>query len=142
MVASGFCTTWSNAILGELFGATALSAPVTLYFGLCTAVAADGTITGEPTIGENNYSRKSITNDTSLWNTPADGAVDNKAVITFATASGSWGTLDTFFISDSATLGSTHTIAYGTLTVEKTITDGDTPSFAAGALDISLTATT
>ncbi len=57
------------------------------------------------------------------------------------TATGSWGALDTFFISDSATLGTTHTIAYGTLTVEKTITEGDTASFAAGALDISLTPT-
>jgi len=142
MVASGFCTTWSDSILGELFGGTVLSAPATLYFGLCTSVAADGTITGEPTIGVSNYARKSITNDTNLWNTPSNGLVDNKAVITFATASGSWGTLDTFFISDSATLGSTHTIAFGTLTVEKTITDGDTPSFAAGALDISITPTT
>jgi hypothetical protein len=140
MVASGLCTTWMNGVLGELFGATALSGPVTLYFGLATAVGADGTVTGEPS--GNNYSRKQITNDTNLWNTPSNGALDNKAIITFATASGSWGALDTFFIADHATLSSTHIIAYGTLTVEKTITDGDTASFAAGALDISLTATT
>jgi hypothetical protein len=142
MVASGFCTTWMNTILGLLFGAVGspYTAPGTLYFGLCTAVAADGTVTGEPATG--NYSRKSITNDTSLWNTAANGALDNKAAITFATANGSWGALDTFFIADHATLGGTHIIAYGTLTVEKTITSGDTPSFGAGDLDISLTATT
>lgn len=141
MVASGFCTTWMNTILGLLFGAVGspYTAPATLYFGLCTGVAADGTVTGEPSGG--SYARKSITNDTSLWNTAANGALDNKIAITFVAATGAWGTLDTFFISDSATLGSTHTIAYGTLDVEKTITDGDTPSFAIGALDISLTAT-
>lgn len=141
MVASGLCTTWMNSILGELFGGTALAAPATLYFGLCTSVAADGTVTGECSGGD--YARKSITNDTSLWNTPADGAVDNKAAITFITATGSWGgEVDTFFIADHLTLGSTHIIAYGTLSVAKTITSGDTPSFAAGALDISFTATT
>ena len=140
MVASGLCTAWANSVLGELFGATALSAPATLYFGLCTSVAADGTVTGEPASG--SYARKQITNDTSLWNTPADGTVDNKAAITFVEATGSWGALDTFFIADHATLGSTHIIAYGTLSVEKTITEGDTAQFAAGALDISLTATT
>ena len=51
MVASGLCTAWANSVLGELFGATALSAPATLYFGLCTSVAADGTVTGEPASG-------------------------------------------------------------------------------------------
>lgn len=140
MVASGLCTAWANSVLGELFGATALSAPATLYFGLCTAVAADGTVTGEPASG--SYARKEITNDTNLWNTPANGAVDNKAAITFVEATGSWGALDTFFIANHATNTGAAIIAYGTLSVEKTITEGDTAQFAAGALDISLTATT
>jgi len=140
MVASGLCTAWMNSVLGELFGATALSAPGTLYFGLATAVDAAGTVTGEPS--GNNYSRKEITNDTALWNTPSGGAVDNKAAITFAEASGSWGTVDTFFIANHGTNTGAAIIAYGTLTVEKTITSGDTAQFAAGALDISLTATT
>jgi hypothetical protein len=140
MVASGLTTTWMNSILGELFGGVALAAPATLYFGLATAVAANGTITGEPSGG--SYARKSQANDATLWNTPSGGAVDNKIAITFATATGAWGTLDTFFIATAATGGAAVVVAYGTLTVEKTITSGDTPSFAAGALDISLTATT
>jgi hypothetical protein len=142
MVASGFCTAWMNIILGLIFGCVGspYTAPATLYFGLATGVAADGTVTGEPS--GNNYSRKSITNDTDLWNTAADGALDNKAAITFPEASGLWGTLDTVFIANHGTNGGAAIIAYGTLSVEKTITSGDTPSFAAGALDISIAATT
>jgi hypothetical protein len=131
-----------NTILGLLFGAVGspYSAPGTLYFGLCTGgVAADGTITGEPS--GNNYSRKSITNDTDLWNTAANGALDNKAAITFPEASGSWGTITTVFIANHSSNGGAAVVLYGTLTVEKPITSGDTPSFAAGDLDISLTAT-
>jgi len=142
MVASGFCTAWMNIILGLLFGAVGspYSAPGTLYFGLATAVDGAGTVTGEPS--GNNYARKDITNDTALWNTPSSGLVDNKVAITFNTASGAWGTLDTFFIANHATNTGAAIIAYGTLAVEKTISDGDTPSFGAGDLDIQLNPTT
>jgi hypothetical protein len=131
-----------NTILGLLFGCVGspYTAPATLYFGLCTNCDGAGTVTGEPTSG--NYSRKSVTNDTNLWNTAANGALDNKAAITFPTANGPWGTLDTFFIANHGTNTGAAIIAYGTLAVEKTITAGDTPSFGAGDLDISLTPTT
>lgn len=141
MVASGIANDWMDIILGLVFGATGspYTAPATLYFGLCTAIDADGTVTGEPTGG--NYSRKSITNDTSLWNTPSNGAMDNKAAITFATANGSWGTMTNFFIANHSSNTGSAIIAYGTLAVSKAITSGDTPSFAAGDLDIGITAT-
>ena len=142
MVASGLYTTWVNTILGLIFGAVGspYTAPATLYVGLCTGVAADGTVTGEPS--GNNYSRKSVTNDTDAWNTAADGVVDNKAAITFAEASGEWGTLDTVFIANHSSNDGAAVIIYGTLAVEKTITSGDTPSFAIGALDIGISPTT
>jgi hypothetical protein len=142
MVASGFCTTWMNTLLGLIFGAVGspYSAPGTLYFGLCTNVDGAGSITGEPASG--SYARKSITNDTNLWNSAANGALDNKAAITFVTATGSWGTLTMFFIANHLTNTGSAIIAYGTLDVSKAITSGDTPSFAAGDLDILLTPTT
>lgn len=143
MVASGFTTNTMNTILGLLFGAVGspYTATGTLYFGLATAVGADGSVTGEPT-GTGAYVRKSITNDTALWNTAANGALDNKIAITFATATASWGALDTFFIANHGTNTGTAILAYGTLSEEKTIGTGDTASFAAGALDISITPTT
>jgi hypothetical protein len=144
MVASGICQTWMNTMLGLLFGAAGspYTAPGTIYIGICTSVAGDtGAITSEATGG--SYARKSMTNDTNTWNTAAAGVVTNKAAVTFVTADGSWGgSKASFFVSDHATLGTTHTIGYGTLAVAKDVTSGDTCSFAAGALSISFTATT
>jgi hypothetical protein len=131
-----------NTILGLLFGVVGspYTAPETLYFGLATgAIAANGTVTGEPASG--SYARKSVTNDTALWNTAANGALDNKIAITFVTATASWGTILNFFIANHLTNTGAAIIAYGTLTVSKAITTGDTASFAIGDLDISLTAT-
>lgn len=139
-MASGICEAWRHDILEELFGAAALAAPGTLYFGLCTACDEDGTVVGEPS--GNGYERKSITNDGSLWGAASAGVVANVAAITFAAASGGdWGALDTWFIANHATNDGAAIIVYGPLTVEKTITDGDTASFAIGALTISLTET-
>lgn len=132
-----------NTVLGLLFGAvgSAYSAPATVWIAICTSVAATGVITGEASGG--SYARKSMTNDTTTWNTAAAGAVTNKAVITFVTADGSWGgSKACFAVTDHATLDTAHTMGYGTLAVAKDVTAGDTCSFAAGALSISFTATT
>lgn len=141
MVASGLCTAWMNTILGLIFGAAGspYTAPSNLYIGLATAVAADGTVTGEPS--GNNYARVTVGNSSTNWNTASGGVVDNKTAITFPQASGSWGTLDTFFIANHPTNDGSAVICYGTLSEEKSIGTNDTPSFAAGALDISFTAT-
>jgi hypothetical protein len=142
MVASGLCTAWMNTILGLIFGAAGspYTAPANVYVGLATAVAADGTVTGEPSAG--NYARVKVVNSSTNWNTAANGAVDNKTAITFPQASASWGALDTFFIANHLTNSGAAVICYGTLSEEKTIGTNDTPSFAAGALNISFTATT
>lgn len=140
MVASGICETWRHDILEELFGGVALGAPATCYFGLCTGVTSGGVITGEPS--GSNYARKDITNDSSLWNAASSGCVDNKIAITFNQATGSWGTLTHFFIANASSGDGAAVIAYGQLDTAKAIDNGDTPSFAAGALDIYLNEST
>jgi hypothetical protein len=139
-MASGICEAWRHDILEELFGGAALAAPATLYFGLCTACDHDGTVTGEPS--GNGYARKEITNDGDLWEAASEGSIANEAAITFAAADGGdWGALDTWFIANHATNDGAAIIVYGPLTVEKTITDGDTASFAIGALTITISET-
>lgn len=131
-----FCNYLEGKILDYVFGYTAFNTNITLYFGLATAVAEDGTITGEPSSG--NYSRPSDGNDKDLWTDASGaGAISNEVAITFPTANASWGTLDTFFISDASS-GNTNTWAYGDLTEAKTIGSGDTPKFNANDLDITL----
>jgi hypothetical protein len=67
---------------------------------------------------------------------PAAGAVSNNAVITFPAASGgAWGTIVGFAILTALTGGSI--LMWGTLTVNKTVSDGDTASFAVGQLTLT-----
>ena len=102
-MASGFTTEWMNDILGELFGGVALAAPGTLYFGLCTGVTAGGTITGEPS--GNGYSRKNITNDSALWNTPACWSGRQQGSHHFSPGFRLLGTITHFFIANAASAG-------------------------------------
>lgn len=131
----GFCTALMNEVLDQLFGGADYAEPATWYVGLCTGVAADGTITGEPT-GGGAYARVEWTNNTTNWNTASGGATSNKLAITFPeNTTPAWGALDTVFLSSSSSGGSA--LIYGTFT-EKTIAIGDTPYFPAGDLDITM----
>ena len=121
-----------NAVLDLRFGG---SEPATLYLGLCTSVAADGTITGEHS--GDAYERVEVPNNGTYWNPAGGGSKSNKLDFTFPPATGTgWGALDTAFLSASSTGGTA--LIYGTFT-EKTISGGDTPYFEAGDLVITLT---
>jgi hypothetical protein len=143
LVASGIATEWMDMILEFLFGAigSPWTSPAHLYIGLCTGITAAGVITGEP-IGVGAYVRKEIDNDNVSWNGSSGGALDNKIAFTFITATGDWGELTDFFIANHSTNDGIAIIGYGKLAVAKHVTDGDTASFAIGALDISLIPTT
>lgn len=126
-----------NKILDQIFGASAYSAPATLYFGLATAPITDtttGTTVTEPSGG--SYARKSMTNNKTTWTTASDGSVENKVVIEFAEATASWGTVTYMFIADAATAG--NILAWGQLTTSKAIGTGDNAKFAIGDLVITL----
>lgn len=124
-----------DEILDHIFGVGSWSAPGTIYVGLSTTTISDagGNIT-EPS--GNGYARVSKTNDGTTWNTSSGGTVTNKIAITFPEATGSWGTVTDFFISDNNTGG--NILVYGALTASKAIGTGDTASFAIGDLSISL----
>jgi hypothetical protein len=94
----------------------------------------------EPTIGTGAYARVSITNSTANWNTSSGldpATVTNKTAITFPTATASWGTVAGFLISDSLS-STTNMWAFGMLNASQVISSGNTPSFAAAALTVSL----
>ena len=127
-----------DEVLDHVFGAAAYTAPVTLWVGLSTTTITDagGNIT-QPVGG--SYSRVSVTNNATNFPASSGGAKSNGTAITFAIATGSWGTCTDFFIADSDTGGSNNILGYGVLTVAKTISSGDIASFAIGDLDLSLT---
>jgi hypothetical protein len=128
----GFSNYWENKILDHIFGKGSYTPP-TIYVGLSTADPTDnGSGLAEPS--GNAYAR--VQTSASNWNTASNGSLDNGSDITFAQATGSWGTITHFALFDAATAG--NMLAHGTLTQSKTIGDSDTARFQAGDLDISL----
>ncbi len=125
-----------NELLDHVWGNAAFSPGATLYVGLSTTNPTDtGAGITEPP-GGNGYARVAVTNNLTNWPAASGGAKSNGTVVTFPTATGSWGTVGWFFISDAASGGNLY--GHGSLTTAKTIDSGDTASFAVGDLDITL----
>lgn len=126
-----------NEILDQIFGASAYSAPATLYFGLATAEITDSTTGSTVTEPEGgSYARKSMTNNKTTWTTASGGSVENDVDIEFVEATASWGTVTYMFIADASSGG--NILAWGQLTAPKAIGTGDNAKFAAGDLVITL----
>lgn len=124
-----------NAILNEVFGGTAFTAPTTLYIGLSTTTVTEtgGGIT-EP-VG-NNYSRVAVSNNLTNFPTTSTSTKQNGVAFNFPQASGNWGTVTYFFISDANSGG--NIIAYDDLTIPKTVEANDILSFAINGITITL----
>jgi hypothetical protein len=128
----GFSDYWENKILDHIFGKGSYTPP-TIYVGLSTADPTDdGSGLAEPS--GNGYAR--VQTSACDWNAASNGSLDNAGDITFAQASGSWGTITHFALFDAATAG--NMLAHGTLCQSKAIGESDTARFEAGDLDISL----
>lgn len=136
-MAGSFADYLEAKILDLVFGATAFTAPSPIYLGLSTTTITDagGNIT-EPSGFA--YARVSITNNSTNWPAASVGAGSkaNGVAFTFPAATGAWGTITDFFISDASSGG--NILAYGVLTLSKAINNGDTASFAIGDITITL----
>lgn len=130
----------AQALLNSLFGRTsnfgALASRPTIYVALSTAdPLEDGSGVAEPS--GNGYAR--VATAATDWNdaTLADPSVINNAnAITFPQATGAWGTITHFALYDAAVDG--NYLGGGALSASKAPTTGDTPSFAAGELNVTL----
>jgi len=125
-----------DEILDHVFGAAAYTAPATVYVSLYTVTPTDASASGTEVTG-GSYARVAVTNNATNWPASSGGAKANGTAITFPAPTASWGTVVAFAIYDAATVG--NELAWGALTVNKTINNGDAaPSFAIGDLDITL----
>ncbi len=128
----GFSDYWENKILDHIFGKGSYTPP-TIYVGFSTADPTDdGSGLAEPS--DNAYAR--VQTSASDWNAASNGSLDNVSDITFAQATGNWGTITHFALFDAATAG--NMLAHGALSQSKAIGESDTARFEAGDLDISL----
>ncbi len=116
-------------LLGWIFGATAMpTAPATVYIALSTGTATQSVT--EPSGFA--YARVAVTNNTTNWPTPSGSqpaTVQNANTITFPTATGSWGTIQSAAVYDAPSGG--NLLVQLNLTANQTINNGNVFSFAA-----------
>ena len=115
-------------VLDHVFGATAYTAPATLYVGLYTATPNDAG--GGTEVSGTGYARQSAAFTTSGDTTSNDAAIE------FPTACSNWGTVTHVGVFDASTSG--NLLAYGALSTSKLVESGDVFRIPAGDLDISL----
>ena len=132
------------ALLDSMFSKTsawgALASAATFYVGLSSTTpnTTGGNVT-EPSGG--SYGRVATTGSSWSQSTSADPCVIlNTAVLTFTQATADWlaGANLTYFVMYDAS-SSGNCIGYGVLTEAKPVLNGDTASFAASALQTTLT---
>lgn len=127
-----------NKVAELLVGKTAFATP-TVYIALM--LAAPGEANSGSGLSEvanaNGYARKATAG--SDWESASGGHIQNANAITFTQASGSWGTVTHFAGMTSPVRGEGYMLFWGDLTIPKAITTSDTPQFAAGDLDITVT---
>ncbi len=134
----------AGKVLELNFGHVAFASSSTYYIGLSTGTITStnlGTDIAEPSTA-NNYARVTYSNVASNWTTAESSGgvmvVYNTAPISFTTCNTTaWGQITYSFIADTATGG--NLIAWSALTTPKTISTGDTCSFAANTFKVTLT---
>lgn len=104
--------------------------PITPYIALFTTTPTDSTAGTEVSGG--SYARVS---SATKWATPSAGSVSTNATVTFTTATADWGVVTGFGVMTASTAGTL--LMWGALTASKTVSNGDTASFASGALTLT-----
>lgn len=139
--AAGALTDYAeNKIVDAVMRGQTLGAPATWYVALYTVCPTDSTAGTEVTGG--SYARVAVTAGLTQWagtqsagsttaSSGTGGTTSNNATISFPTPTAGWGTVVCWGLADAASSGNLW--IYSALTVNKTINNGDTVSFSAGA---------
>ena len=124
------------ANVGDATGLRGSTTAGVFYISLHTANPdeAGSQTTSEATY--TSYARVSVARSTAGW-TVASGVADNDGAITFPAATGGSNTITHFGIGSDAS-GAGNLFLWGALTASLAVSSGITPSFAAGALDVTL----
>lgn len=129
-------TNYGAALAARSFLGKSLTIPATLYVAVATA-SPNSTSTGlslaEPTGG--SYARVSVTNNSTNFTFDGYNAVYNASDIIFPVATGFWGRLGYWALTDAATAG--NVLAYGTLNPVATVVAGDRLTMVANSLSIA-----
>lgn len=133
-----------NGLVDQIFRGQTAPTTATLYIGLYTA-APDDTGGGTELSGS-GYARVSVTSSLTNWagtqsagsttaSSGTGGGTSNNIAITFPEPTSGWGQVQAFGVFDAATGG--NLLFHGSLTINKTINEGDTVTFPAGSLAVT-----
>jgi hypothetical protein len=128
------------ANVGDATGLRGSTTAGVFWIGIHTAGVTDA---ADQTTNEATYTgytgagaRQSVARSAAGW-TVSGGTVDNDSVITYGACTAGTNTIHSFIIgSDQTTAG--NAFIWGDLTADLAVSAGVTPSFAAGALDVTL----
>ena len=124
-----------NSVLDHALGVTVYNRPSNLFLGLCTSQPVDadtGSLIDELSGGA--YARQAI----DSWNAATGRMITNETAIAFpAVTAATLGIAKYFVVLDTSVLATGGIIAFGQIDPEKTMTSGNTYSFAAGDIDMS-----
>ena len=141
-MSNSFSNVASKGLLDYLFGKTSIfDTQPAIWVALFTTDPTDPGVSDAGSVEATGNAYIRIEAPDTDWNTAtsADPSVlDNVNPITFPEATGSWGGEINSFGLYTLVTGGTY-LGGGTLGDPKTPTNGDTPRFAAGALDVTLT---
>lgn len=121
------------AVLNEVLGGTAFSAPATVYVALFTVAPSDSGGGTEVTGG--SYARAAVTNNSTNWPNASGGSKSNGTLIAFPAATASWGTVVAFAIFDASSAG--NMLYWGSLTTSVAVASGRTAQFQIGSITIT-----
>lgn len=127
---AGFLSEYlAHELLDHVFGASAYSAPATLYCALFTvAPIADGSGGTEVTGG--SYARVAVTNNSTNFPAASGQTKRNATAITFPAPTADWGEVVGAAWYDASTSG--NFLMYGPFTISRTILEDDSaPSIVA-----------
>ena len=139
----GFTDFLESGVLARTFGRKNFSYqdPSTHYYiGLATGTINESfSNLSTVEVAGGSYARVQYKNDTSTsgWLSPSNGNVVNRGIITFPTATASWGTVTDYFIARHIT-AVTGIVVIGTLSASKNISTGNVASFPSGEISIHL----
>lgn len=137
-MAGSKCAYFRNVVINAALNDTAFTSPGTLYVALSTgafSASATGSAMTEVSTTSTGYGRVAVTANTTNFPSSTSGTTSNGTTITFPTATGSWGTVASFYITDAATGG--NCLYGGDLSTSRAVNSGDTASFANGNLTVT-----
>ena len=134
-----------NQIIDTIFRAQPTTLTANLFVGLSTTACSDSAIGTE--VAGGSYARVSVARSLANWagtqgaasttaSTGTGGQTSNNVAVLFATPTASWGAVSHVFVADAAT--GSNLVFCQALTIAKTINQGDTVSFPAGAITFTV----